>query len=70
MAVVCAAIVSKDGVLQYPSFLPYEYRSDISQHAHGFLYALGVEDDEIELPILRRQLLDTFISKQTTSTGC
>lgn len=64
MAVVCAAIVSKDGILQYPGFLPIEYRNDISQHAHGFLDALGVEDDEIELPYIETTIV-RYIYKQT-----
>lgn len=64
MAVICAAIVSKDGILHYPSFIPYEYRGDISQHAQSFLYALSIEDEEIELPYIETTTV-RYIYKQT-----
>lgn len=62
--IISAAIVSEKGDVFCSNFLPCELKSDISKHANNFLYALSIEDGDIELPYIETSDL-RYIYKQT-----
>lgn len=62
--IVCAVIVSKSGDVFCPDHLPYDIRVDISKHATAFLYAISIEDDDVELPYAETTHL-RYVYKQT-----
>lgn len=62
--IITAAIISNEGQLFCPDFIPCEYRSVISKHANLFLYTLGIEDDEIEITYIETTYL-RYVYKQT-----
>lgn len=50
--IISAAILSKKGDVFCSNYLPTELKNDIKQHASKFLYAISIEDDDIELPYI------------------
>lgn len=62
--IVCAAILSKSGAVFFADFLPQKVKLDISKHANSFLYTLGIEDDDIDLPYVETTYV-RYVYKQT-----
>lgn len=62
--IISAAIVSKAGKVLISDSPPQELKRDISTHARDFLYALSIEDGEIELPYIETSSV-RYIYKQT-----
>lgn len=62
--IVCAAIVSKSGSIFHSSQHPPGLKADLSKHVNNFLYALSIEDDDLELPYIETTDL-RYVYKQT-----
>lgn len=61
---ISVAIVSKKGELFCMESLPSDLKQDIANHARDFLYALSIEDDDVELPYIETPNM-RYIYKQT-----
>lgn len=62
--IVSAAILSKKGDIFSSDNLPHKLLADVSKHAKDFLYAISIQDDEIELPYIETTSV-RYIYKQT-----
>lgn len=62
--IVGCAIISKHGIVFYADFLPHDVRKEISKHANEFLYALNIEDEDVDLPYIETTYL-RFVYKET-----
>lgn len=62
--IVSAAILSKKGDVFCANYLPTELKNDIRQQATKFLYAISIEDDDVELPYIETTSL-RYIYKQS-----
>lgn len=62
--ILSLAIVSKTGEIFYPYELPDEVRGCISKHAKDFLYALKIQNGDLELPYIETSAL-RYVFKET-----
>lgn len=62
--IISAAILSRNGEVFHPNFLPQELQPDINKHAKDFIYSIKITDPNLELPYIETTYL-RYIYKET-----